>query len=217
MGFNLGRGRIVRALRYARPVQAITKWSLALIFLALFSNAQAQVPYQSDEAQVHNLPLVTAKSPDPSDVLLASLETILHDADVCCGKNSALVDSLASVDARSLKDVAGKLEGRHLLSDGRPIQIKTDYLMPEMVNAGSMIHMMLDQHAALLRWDSHLYVVHGVEFIWEADGQGNSFPVIRKLMLTDTHYSDSRREVVFTRGVDDAAMLEGLLFVQVAN
>ena len=207
----------MRHLRYVRPIHAIAKWSLPVIFLALFSNAQAQVPYLSEQVQVHNLPLVTATSHDPSDVLLASLETILHDTDVCCGKNSALVDSLASVDATSLKDVAAKLEGRHLLSDGRPIQIKTDYLTPEMVNAGNMIHMMLDQRAALLEWNSHLYVVHGVEFIWEPDGQGNSFPVIRKLMLTDTHYSDSRREVVFTRGVDDAAKLEGLLFVQVAN
>jgi hypothetical protein len=217
MCFNLGRGIIVRALRYVRPIHAIAKWSLPIIFLALFPSAQAQVPYLSQEVQVHDLPLVTAKSHDPSNVLLASLETILHDPDVCCGKNSALVDSLASVDATSLKDVAGKLEGRHLLSDGRPILIKANYLSPEMVNAGNMIHMMLDQQAALLEWGSHLYVVHGVEFIWEPDGQGYTFPAIRKLMLTDTRYSDSRREVVFTRGVDDAAKVEGMLFVQVAN
>lgn len=135
---------------------------------------------------------------------------------MCCGKNSALVDSLASADATSLKDVAGKLEGRHLLSDGRPILIKTNYLSPEVVNAGNMIDMMLDQHAALLEWNSHLYVVHGVKFIWEPDGQGHTFPVVQKLMLTDTRYSDSRREVVFTRGVDGAT-LEVILFVQVAN
>jgi hypothetical protein len=207
----------VKHLRYIRPIHLIAKWSLPIIFLALFPDAQAQIPYLSEAVQVHDLPLVTAKAHDPSDILLASLETILHDTDVCCGKNSALVDSLAGVDATSLKDVAGKLEGRHLLSDGRPILVKTNYLSPEMVNAGNMIHMMLDQQAALLEWNSHLYVVHGVEFVWEPDGQGHTFPVIRKLMLTDTRYSDSRREVVFTRSVDDAAKLEGLLFVQVAN
>jgi hypothetical protein len=76
---------------------------------------------------------------------------------------------------------------------------------------------MLDQHAALLEWNSHLYVVHAMEFIWELDGQGHTFPVIRKLMLTDTRYSDSRREVVFTRTVDDTAKLEGMLFVQAAD
>jgi hypothetical protein len=217
MCFNLGRGRLVRVLRYVRPIHAIAKWLLPVIFLALFPNAQAQVPYLNQEVQVHDLPLVTAKSHDPSDVLLASLETILHDSDVCCGKNSALVDSLALVDATSLKDVAGKLEGRHLLSDGRPILVKINYLSPEMVNADNLIHMILDQHAALLEWNSHLYVVHGVEFIWEPDGLGHTFPVIRKLMLTDTRYSDSRREAVFTRGVDDAAKLERLLSVQVAN
>jgi hypothetical protein len=207
----------VKHLRYVRPIRAVAKWFLPIIFLALFLNAQAQVPYQSEEVQVHDLPSVTAKSHDPSDVLLASLETILHDPDVCCGKNSALVDSLASVDATSLKNVAAKLEGRHLLSDGRPILIKTNYLSPEMVNAENLIHMMLDQHAALLEWNSHLYVVHAMEFIWELDGQGHTFPVIRKLMLTDTRYSDSRREVVFTRTVDDTAKLEGMLFVQAAD
>lgn len=207
----------MRALRYVRPIHAIAKWSLPIIFLALFPNAQAQVPYLSQEVQVHDLPLVTARSHDPSDVLLASLEIILHDTEVCCGKNSALVDSLARVDAMSLKDAAGKLEGRHLLGDGRPILIKTNYLSPEMVNAENLLHMMLDQQAVLLEWDSHLYVVRGLEFVWEPDGQGHTFPVIRKLMLTDTRYSDSRHEVVFTRGVDDAAKLEGMLFVQVAN
>lgn len=62
----------MRALRYVRPIHAIAKWSLPIIFLALFPNAQAQVPYLSQEVQVHDLPLVTARSHDPSDVLLAS-------------------------------------------------------------------------------------------------------------------------------------------------
>jgi len=38
--------------------------------------------------------------------------------------------------------------------------------------------------------------------------------VIRKFLLLDTRYSDSRREVVFTRGVDDAGKVQGLLFLQ---
>jgi hypothetical protein len=194
-----------------------SKCCFVALLLSVSSFAQGQILYQDQEVQVHNLPLLTAKSHDPSDVLLASLETILNDKDVCCGKDSALVDSLATADPRSLKDIAGKLDGRHLLSDGRPIQIKTDYFSPEAVNGGNILHMMLDQRAALIEWNSHLYVLHAVVFLWDSDNQGGIFPVVHKLLFWDTRYSDARREVVFTHGVDDAGKLQGLLFVQVAH
>jgi hypothetical protein len=50
-------------------------------------------------------------------------------------------------------------------------------------------------------------------FFWGGD-TGEPAMVIRKLLLWDTRYTDSRREVVFTRGVDDANKVAGLLFVQ---
>jgi hypothetical protein len=201
----------------SRGAVAVAANSIGFFFLALFPFAQSQIPYQDQEIHVHDLPSLTAKSKDPFDVLLASLETILRDKDVCCAKDSALVDSLAKADPKSLKDVSAKIEGRQLLSDGRPIQIQTVYLTPEMVNGRNLVHMVLDQQAALVEWNSHLYVLHGVVFFWDSDGQGNRFSVIRKLLLWDTRYSDSRREVVFTRTNGDPGKVEGLLFVEVAK
>jgi hypothetical protein len=185
-----------------------------LILLACYS--EAQVVSFEQEIQVAGLPQLTAKSVDPSDVLQTSLETILPDRDVCCGKDSALEDSLERSDPSSLKDVSEKLQGRHLLGDGRPIQVTTEYLTPEQVSVGHMMTMLDDKHAALMRWKSHLYVVHGVVYAWIADDQGGRSPVLRKLLLTDTRYSDSRREVFFIPGPDDAGKVQEVLFVEFA-
>ena len=191
--------------------------SLAAIFLAIPAISQAQILYQDQQVEVHDLPSLTAKSHDASDVLLASVDTIMHDKDVCCGKDSALVDSLALADPASLKDIAGRLDGRHLLGDGRPIQINAEYLTPEKIYAGRLLNRILDQHAALLMWNSHLYVVYGVVFMWQSDSQGGIYALIHKLLLWDTRYADARRTVVFTRGEDDTGKIEGLLFVGVSR
>jgi hypothetical protein len=39
-------------------------------------------------------------------------------------------------------------------------------------------------------------------------------PVIRKILLWDTRFSDARREVVFDRETADVSKVQGLLFVQ---
>src|SRR5579863_5813989 len=66
----------------------------AVVLFCLASNelSHGQVLYQDQEIQVHNLPSLKARSHDPSDVLLTSLDTILHNRDFCCGKDSALED-----------------------------------------------------------------------------------------------------------------------------
>ncbi len=180
--------------------------------------ASGQILYTDQEIQVHNLPSLMARSHDAPDVLLTSLDTVLHDREICCGKDSALVDSAQAADPESLKDVAAKLDGRHLLSDGRPIVIKATYLIPDAVNSGLLITWFLNQHAALIQWNSHIYVVHGIVYLWTAnetpDNSGQTGTVIRKFLLWDTRYSDSRREVVFNRETDDMRKVQGLLFLE---
>jgi hypothetical protein len=186
---------------------------LLLAFSVLTSCAFAQLVNQEQELEVRNLPTLMARSHDPMDVLLTSLDTILHDHDVCCGKDSALADSLEAADPKSLKDVAGRIQGRHLLSDGRPIMVTANLLSPTEVNAGVLTTQILNQHPAIMEWNSHLYVIHGVAYYWVSDGQGGSFPELLKLFLTDTRYSDARREVTLTRGTDDFDKVQGILYV----
>jgi len=192
---------------------------LGLSCLALCSFAYGQILNHDQEIQVHNLPTLMARSPEPSDVLLTSLDTVFHDRKVCCGKDSALEESATAADAGSLKDVASKLNGRHLLSDGRPIKVTAQYASPDVMNASNLINMIMNEHAALIQWNFHLYVVHGVVYMWYAsytgpDGSVLKGTFIHKLLLWDTRFSDSRREVVFARDKDDFSKVQGLLFLQ---
>ena len=183
--------------------------------------AQGQVLNQDQEILVHNLPALTAHSQDQSETLLVSLETILHDKDVCCGTNSALRASVLSADPKSLKDIAERLGGRHLLSDGRPIKVMAEYVAPEAINSGHLISTMMNQQAPLIEWNFCLYVVHGVVYVWNASGDPTSGSMskttaIHKLLLWDTRFSDSRREVVFDRTTDNLSKVQGVLFLQTA-
>jgi hypothetical protein len=188
--------------------------------LAVCCHAQGQVLNQDQEIFVHHLPSLTAHSQDPSDILLATLETVFHDHDVCCGRDSALGDSAEAADPHSLKDVASKLDGRHLLGDGRPIKVNAKYVNTAAMNSGEIITTIANQHAPLMEWNSHIYVVRGVVFFWTAYGGGDQgytpVTVIRKFLLWDTRYSDSRQEVIFDRTTDDLSKVQGLLFLQAA-
>jgi len=176
-----------------------------------------QVLNQDQEIEVHELPLLMAKTPHSSDVLLTSLDTVLHDREICCGRDSALEDAAQAADPKSLKDVASKLDGRHLMGDGRPIKVAAEFVPPDQVGSGRVITAIANQHAPLMEWNSHVYVVHGVVFFWSAYGgseQGYTpVTVIRRFLLWDTRYSDARREVVFNRETDDANSVQGLLFL----
>jgi hypothetical protein len=193
---------------------ALTK--LVVLCLAGSSSAQGQLLYQDQEIQVHDLPSLTARSAHSADVLLASLDTVFHDHEICCGRDSALEDSVGAADPKSLRDVASKLQGRHLLGDGRPIMVAATYSTPDAVNSGVLIQWFLNQHAALMRWNSHVYVVRGIVYVWTASsapqGSGQTGTVIKKFLLWDTRFSDSRRELVFNRDTDDLTQVEGFLF-----
>jgi len=182
---------------------------------------QGQVLNQDQEIHVHNLPTLKAHSQEPLDVLLASLETVFHDPEICCGKNSALGDSAQAADPKSLKDVAEKLQGRHLLSDGRPIKVTAEFATLEVINGGALINNVMNQQAALLMWNSHVYVVHGVVYQLIASGSSeggwSQTTVLHKFLLWDTRFTDSRREVVLDRTTEDLTKVQGMLFVQVAQ
>jgi hypothetical protein len=179
-----------------------------------FANGQVAYRYPEQELRVHDLPALTARSVHSSDVLATSLEIVFNDEDICCGKNSALEDSVGSADPKSLKDIAGKLQGRHLLSDGRPMMVTEEYLTPDQVNAGHLIYMLTEKRTPLMMWNSHLYVVAGVTYVKSSDDSGGIEYAVHKFLLEDVRFSDSRREISFDRLSEDAGQVQGLLFLR---
>jgi len=209
---SLRAGSPRMALRSAFPLPA--RYVLALC-LAVCGLAYGQFAYPEQEIHVRDLPSLTARSHHASDVLTTSLETIFNNRDVCCGKNSALEDSVQSSDPKSLKDIASKLQGRHLLSDGRSVTVAAEYLLPDAVNSGQLIGSILNQHPPLMEWNSHLYVVSGVTYVETVDySSAVNTKAIHKFLLQDERFSDSRRAVAFDRTTDDWSKVQGFLFLQ---
>ena len=178
--------------------------------------AYGQVYYPNQEVRISDLPSLTAKSTNPSDVLATSVEVIFRDKEVCCGKNSALGDSVQSGDPMSLKDVGNKLQGRHVMSDGRPIMVTAEYwpAAPGNPNSSNPLSEIMEKRALLMEWNSHLYVVYGVIYDKILDDQGTPAETIRKFLLLDTRFSDERRRVSFNRQTDDWGKVQGLLMLK---
>jgi hypothetical protein len=185
-------------------------WSF-VVFVCVVSCAHGQTYYPNTELRLNDLPLVTAKSKDPSDVLAASLEIIFRDRDVCCGKNSALEDDVQRADPKSLKDIATRLQGRHLLSDGRPIKVTAEYVPATAIVTGALIGTLNDKQPLLMEWNSHLYVVYGLIYSTTYTDDGGRVDSIFKIFLQDPRFSGQRREVTFDRQTDDWGKAQGLL------
>ena len=77
-----------------------------------------------------------------------------------------------SADPKSLKDIASKLQGRHILSDGRPIMVAAEFLTPDQVNAGHLMYVIREKHAPLMESNSRVYVVYGVTYVAVDDSSG---------------------------------------------
>jgi len=193
------------------PTRYMAVWCVALCCVAY-----GQVSYSEQEIHVHDLPALTARSTHASDVLAVSLEIVFNDKEVCCGTNSALEDSVQSCDPKSLKDIGSKLQGRHLLSDGRAVTVTAEYLTPDQVSAGHLIYMLAANHAPLMLWNSQLYVVNGMSYAENIDNESGVSYLTHKFFLQDTRFSDSRREVTFDRVIEDAGKVQGLLFLRAA-
>jgi len=184
--------------------------------LALCCFATAQTYYPNTEVRIRNPPSIIAKSKDPSDVLAAAIATVFRDEDVCCGKNSALEDDVQRADPKSLKDVAAKLQGRHLLSDGRPIMVTAEYVPATSLVSGTFIGTLNDKQPLLMEWNSHLYVVYGEIYSTIVSADGERIDSILKIFLLDPRFSDQRREVIFDRQTDDWGKVQGLLTLKAA-
>jgi hypothetical protein len=198
-----------------RSAVAILAGPVAGLCFVVSSFALAQEYYPNKEVRIADLPSVTAKSKNASDVLAASMEIILRDKEVCCGKNSALEDDVQRADPKSLKDVANRLQGRHLLSDGRPIVVTAEYV-PATSPVTGVINALAEKQALLMEWNSRLYVVYGAVYSTSYTAEGGRSDSIFKIFLVDARYSDQRREVTFDRQTDDWGKVEGLLMLKAA-
>jgi hypothetical protein len=195
---------------------AFLTWALAYCgaasCLTLGWLAHGQAYYPNKEVRISDLPALTSRSRGAADVLATSVEIVFHDKKICCGKDSALEDAIQSADPTSLKDVGDKLRGRHLLSDGLPIQVTVGYVPAAAVNGTNLINTLTAKYAPLMVWNSHLYVVYGVTYVETFDpNSGVRTDAIHTLLLWDTRFSDEHREVVFDRLTDDWGKVEGLL------
>jgi hypothetical protein len=189
------------------------------VFVAGAGHAQesgTHVFLVNQEVRVSDLPSLTAPSKNRSAVLAVALDTIIHEPAVCCGKDSALEDvaQYASVsDRMSLQELSAKLQGRHLLSDGQPIVVRSEYVPQSSIYVGFMVRTLQEQHALLIEWNSHVYVLYGAIFDETRDPYAGVQDSIHKLFLLDLRFSDQRREVVFDRETDDWGKVQGLLTV----
>ena len=192
----------------------VTPLFVLTLCIAFSRCAYGQQTYVDQEARVSDLPMLTARTHDAADVLATSLEMVVHDPGVCCGKDSALEDSVERADPAALKDVAARLQGRHLLSDGRPIAVSAEFWSPEAVSAGKLANVLNSGHALLMMWNSRIYVLYGVVYRWvDSSPDAGPYTILRKMLLLDTRFADERREVEFNRETDDPAKLQGFLFV----
>jgi hypothetical protein len=175
----------------------------------------AQTLFPNQEVRIHNLPSLTAKSNDATDVLAASVAIILKDREICCGKTSALGYDLHAANTASLADIASKLQGRHVMSDGRAAMVTAEYMPLPSVNSGSLIGAIREKQALLMQWNSQFYVIYGVIYNKTVDNEsGARMNAIHKLLLLDPRYSDERREVVFDRLTDDMSKVQGVLVLR---
>jgi hypothetical protein len=177
----------------------------------VLANCAIAQSYFNREIRVSGLRALMARSHEPSDVLLTSLDILIHDKRVCCGPDSALADSVERSNPSSLKDVASKLQGRHLLSDGRPITVDAEYFEPPEINSGMLVGTLRDQRALLLQWNSHIFICYGANFAEIYDENGGIQYSIGKFLLLDVRYAGSRRELVFNRDTDDWSKIQGML------
>lgn len=137
---------------------------------------------------------------------------------MCCGKNSALEDDAVLSESLSLKELSPRLQGRHLPNDdGHPIVLTAEYVPQISINSGLIVGALQDQHALLIEWKSHLYVLYGAIFGETRYSSGMRQYSIHKLLLLDPRFSDQRRETEFNRETDDWGTIHGFLRLAVVR
>lgn len=159
---------------------------------------------------------------DATAPLNASLAILFQNPDVCCGKYSALVDSFASANPLHLEEVASRLQGRHVLGDGRPIVVVADYLPITSTDGRPPAHTLIlfalhQRHPLLMVWNSQLYVVYGANYdetiTHDSDGGAGVMDTVDQLLLFDPA---TGKQKIFDRLSDDWNRVQGLLVVTVS-
>jgi hypothetical protein len=204
--------------RFCRSrVLVLAHWvTVSCLAAGCLAQGQTYNQYNNKEIRISHLPSLTARSSDASDVLAAAAEIIFRDQEVCCGKKSALGDRVRLADPMSLEAIANKLRGRNVLGEGRAFLVTAEYLSPPTVNVGQLISAVMENHAPLMQWNSHLYVVYGVIFDETFDPTtGARLDALHKLLLLDPRFSDERHEVSFDR-ITDWEKVQGLLILVAA-
>lgn len=194
----------------------LKRFATAVIAI-LVTAAAAQVAYPPEEARVNNLPYIAAQSKDSSDVLAASVATVLHNPNLCCDRDSSLQDTIQRADPRSLKDISTRLGGRQLLNDGRPVMIRAELWPAASTNTTQIITALRENHPLLMEWNSQIYIVYGALFNpvvqTDPDGVQQQSYTIQKLLLLDLRYSGARRETAFNRETDKIEDSQGFLLL----
>jgi hypothetical protein len=130
------------------------------------------------------------------------------------------VDFVSAANPLALQDVAHKLNGRHVLPDGRPILVSAEFYLANpndgSVNAvGTILTALNHNQPMLLVWNSHLYVVYGAiytETVIESSDGGGMMDTVDQILLFDP---SSGERTVFDRLKDDWTKVQGLLTVSV--
>jgi hypothetical protein len=191
--------------------------TLLLILVSCWMSAHSQtdgdsyVFHPNQEVRVAALPSVVAASTSESATLAASVATAVMDRNVCCDRNSALEDQVASAGKLSVKELGEKLRGKYYLSSGLPIVVVDQYWPAASVNPEGIIGSLMAQCPLLMLWNGRLYVMYGAVFDEYKYYSGTNVHVIRTLLLVDTRFSDERRYVSFNRQTDDWGRVTGLL------
>ncbi|ABF43286.1 hypothetical protein Acid345_4286 [Candidatus Koribacter versatilis Ellin345] len=168
------------------------------------------------EAKVSSLQFHTARTSD--DALATALEIMFRNRAVCCSKESSLVDVVARANPANLQDVATKLQGRHVLGDGRPIQVSATFY-PTTPTNGSLpassyiLSTLLSDHPLLMQWKGKLYVVHGANYtqqVINSDSVRSALDIIDTLFLFEPVTGE---QTTFNRVSDNWNEVQGVLAV----
>ncbi len=200
----------------AKAIFACSVLGCMVVSSTFAQDTPGYVFHPNQEVRVTNLPSLTAPSNNAPAALATALETILHDKDVCCGKDSALEDTVLSAPL-SLKELSARLQGKHVLSDGRSVVVIAEYVPQSSITPDLMISALLEQHALLIEWKAHFYVLYGAIFDETVYSSGQRQFAVHKLLLRDPRFSDQRRNAEFNRETDDWAKVNGLLTLAVVR
>jgi hypothetical protein len=95
--------------------------------------------------------------------------------------------------------------------------VSAEYVPQTSIRPDLLISSLREQHALLIEWRTHFYVLHGVVFDKTVYSSGRTQLAIRKLSLRDPRFSDDRAEVEFNRGANDWGEIQGLVKLSVTR